>query len=1319
MDKHPLTRHAFPPLLVVALMAFPLHAVPVTATPSIPGCTGGVGNAADLATEVNSSNASATDDTITLVAGCTYKITSTFNVTDGTHKLTIIGNGATIDGQNMRRIFDVINGAGLILKNVTLTHGSGALAPHVGGAILNEKGTITIERSTISNNDGYFAGGAIFNGNQNKITVKDSTLSGNTALNDGGAVYNNGTIEFTNSTLSSNRCTSTGGGHGGGALFNNGISAGFTPTARITNSTLSNNVCPGANTPGCSCPGEPGGGAITNKGNVELIDSTLSGNSAENNGGAILHVGTQLLLVRTTVSGNMAGNDGGGIYSGTQPTPAHATVENSTVSGNTAGNNGGGIFSVSGSTLTNSTLASNSAGNDGSGIFVRPYGPVIADNTIVAGNSGGANCAGSSSPGGSKNLSDTPACGPNFLVGNPKLGPLASNGGLTMTHALLAGSGAINAGANNTCLATDQRGVARARASVDACDIGSYESPAGAPVGTITYYSGVGVKLPWGIAAGPDGALWFTNQSNNTIGRITTGGAISNYPAGSSGTGNSTPPRPYGITAGSDGGVWFVDPNDNTIGRIDPSSKIVDRFHGGGISTPFTIATGSDGNLWFPNGAPVNGGPGPSSIGRFNPISKHVDLYTASTIKQPWDIAAGSDGALWFTNKGNQGNTTNGSIGRIDPAAPATSITKHWSGLFNSPPSAITSGPDGAIWFSNGDNSTKSIMRIDPSTKAITRHTTVDTTHTYGMITGPDHAIWFTNWGASPGVHRFDPVSNSVTKYSTGPNSFPAGIAVGPDGAIWFTDYNFNRIGRIQLGPATTPSFSTSNPTVPVGLNCQASCANGGDPAQVVVDDFNGNGIMDMATANPTARTVSVRIGLGNGTFQNPIGGAATADIAIPGGATSLAAADLDNDGKTDLAVVGQVPQQPSALTILLGNGDGTFHFAATSSVGLDNNPVDVAASDIDGDDYVDLAVTNRDDHTISILINDADTAQRGTFSPEAELVVSAWADSVALADLDDDDEVDLVATQFNGGTANGVVVALGNGDGTFGPLTSFPAGQSPISVDVADVNGDTRMDLVVADWTLFCNSQTNPTCTSGEEGSVSALLGQLTPPGSVSYKPPTSYTAGFTPNWVGVADLDHDGLVDIANTNIGDNTIGGSVTIQRSFGLGGGLFTPAPAIPIGYFPVKSAIADLTCDGYADLLVPNGSPAPPDKVNVLLNTTPGSSALGCPFPPPPSICSTVGAIVGTPNADTLTGGNGPDVICGRGGKDTLIGKGGADILIGEGGADLIQGEGGTDSLYGEAGADDLRGGGDDDGLNGGAGVDLCDGGGGTSRFLLC
>lgn len=229
------------------------------------------------------------------------------------------------------------------------------------------------------------------------------------------------------------------------------------------------------------------------QGVASITDSTIFGNIADGDGsgGGIWNSGT-MTVTRTTINGNMAlqptfGGVGGGIVNG-----GTMVIINSTLSQNSAGSNGGGIFNGGVISLTNTTIVSNTA-PVGSGLR-NLDGAVEVKNVIVA-NNAATNCTASTVPITSHghNLENGNTCnftGPGDLINtDPLLGPLQDNGGPTLTHALLAGSPAIDAGDNVGCPPIDQRGAPRpidGGSGSAICDIGAYEYNATVPTPTPT-----------------------------------------------------------------------------------------------------------------------------------------------------------------------------------------------------------------------------------------------------------------------------------------------------------------------------------------------------------------------------------------------------------------------------------------------------------------------------------------------------------------------------------------------------------------------------------------------------------------------------------------------------------------------------------------------------------------------------------------------------------------------------------------------------------------------------------------------------------------
>jgi hypothetical protein len=243
-------------------------------------------------------------------------------------------------------------------------------------------------------------------------------------------------------------------GEDGGGIFNN-----TDATLTVANSILSGNSAT-----------EDGGG-IFNVGTLTVNHSTVSGNSAGYGGGISSY--EVLTVTNSTLSGNSA-IDGGGILSTDE-----LTVTNSTLSGNSA-IDGGGIFNSGTLTMTHSTLSGNSAEDESGGILSN-NGTATVTNSLFVKGTDGPNCGGFSMD--ASNLVDDATCGSatQKTTAEITLDPiLADNGGPTFTHALLAGSHAIDFNAEPCAVATDQRGVARPQGA--ACDTGAYEAESGGPL---------------------------------------------------------------------------------------------------------------------------------------------------------------------------------------------------------------------------------------------------------------------------------------------------------------------------------------------------------------------------------------------------------------------------------------------------------------------------------------------------------------------------------------------------------------------------------------------------------------------------------------------------------------------------------------------------------------------------------------------------------------------------------------------------------------------------------------------------------------------
>ncbi len=301
-------------------------------------------------------------------------------------------------------------------------------------------------------------------------------------------------------------------------------------------------------------------------------------------------------------------------------------------------------------------------------------------------------------------------------------------------------------------------------------------------------------SAPVSIAAGSDGALWFTESTADQIGRITTAGAITEFtdPPQPEAPGVLFIANPFGITAGPDGALWFSEYSGGRVGRITTGGAVktfVVQAYSGDRRMP-RITTGPDGALWFVENNSSTG----SRVGRIT-TDGAITQFAAATgnpaNSELGDIVTGPDGALWFTEPAES------TIGRITTAG---AVTEYYTSN-NTQPYGITVGPDGALWFSEqgyghgigrittGGVVTEFIKGVTPGSVPS------------GIITGPDGALWFAE-SAGHAIGRIT-TDGVVTEYGgLNPNpryAAPAFLAVGSDGGIWFTESNVEgRIGRIK-----------------------------------------------------------------------------------------------------------------------------------------------------------------------------------------------------------------------------------------------------------------------------------------------------------------------------------------------------------------------------------------------------------------------------------------------------------------------------------------------------------------------------------------
>ena len=341
-----------------------------------------------------------------------------------------------------------------------------------------------------------------------------------------------------------------------------------------------------------------------------------------------------------------------------------------------------------------------------------------------------------------------------------------------------------------------------------------------------------------------------------------------------------------------------------------------------------------------------------------------------------------------------------------------------------------------------------------------------------------------------------------------------------------------------------------------------ASFGTGVGPVSLAIGDLNGDGYLDLATAN-SAGTVSVLLGDGTGSF-----GPAT-DYGAGLDPTTIVVADVNGDGHRDIAVTNRNigGPGPGSVSVLLGTGTGMFGPAA--SFGDPSGAWGIARGDLNGDGHTDLATSSG---TVSVLFGDG----TGGFSPATTVSPFVGALMIAAGDLNGDGRPDLATANFFNPT---VSVLLNNGTGGFAAPVDFTVGTFPSSIAIGDLNSDRHADIVAG---------------NGGSNSVSVLLGN----GAGSFAPATNFATGQGPSSVAIGDLNVDGYPDLAVSNNG--VFGGPGSISVLLGDGAGGFAPSLSFAVGSVPTSVGIGDLNRDGRGDVVTADYFPR---TVSVLLNTT--------------------------------------------------------------------------------------------------------------------
>lgn len=381
-------------------------------------------------------------------------------------------------------------------------------------------------------------------------------------------------------------------------------------------------------------------------------------------------------------------------------------------------------------------------------------------------------------------------------------------------------------------------------------------------------------------------------------------------------------------------------------------------------------------------------------------------------------------------------------------------------------------------------------------------------------------------------------------------------------------------------------------------------------PEAAVVARLDGNTTLDLVTANGASRSVSVFLGVGDGTF-------ARTDYPVNSYPRAIAVADFDGDDHLDLAVVNYYS---GSVSVMANDGAGQFTLLTTvpSVVFAD----EVVAARLNGDGLPDLAVASSWDSSIYVHLATAP----GVFAPARVTPVHDVNSGLEAVDLDADGATDLVT---NGYYRNRITTLLGRGDGTFDPPMNFPAPRAPRWLAVGDLNGGGKPDVVVV--STLGSLAVSP-------GNGDGSLGGL-----------PEYPAGTWPTGLVSADVNEDGELDVITADSGPGTV--------SVLLGAGLGTFGPAVPhaVGMNPSDVAIGDLNGDTHADLVVANSGPGSQSSSSISVLYGDGTGAFA------PQVTYVVGRWPRAIGVGDLNGDSRPDVAVGGEILSVLFGQPGGGL----------------------------------------------------------
>ncbi|MDB5040836.1 MAG: lyase-like protein [Candidatus Eremiobacteraeota bacterium] len=320
----------------------------------------------------------------------------------------------------------------------------------------------------------------------------------------------------------------------------------------------------------------------------------------------------------------------------------------------------------------------------------------------------------------------------------------------------------------STAVALSYNGKALTSATVDP---GNGTGATFAPIPTITEYMVPGAVANdlVGIAAGPDGNVWFTEAGSNAIGRITTAGVVSTFPIPTAGS------NPVSITGAPDGALWFTQPGTGQVGRMTTQGVVTEFSFPNGQNTQGAIVATSQAVEFLERPSAAN-----TLMGVVAYNNGGIGEWALGNSAYNGPAALGPDGNVWYIDGQLRRLVANGPIDAFAVPPVCTS------------PRALAAGPDGNLWYIC--SASNYVVRQTTAGVATAFHVPGLNVGLAGIAAGPDGALWFTEGMGAIGRIT---TSGTITEYPVPTTFWPYAITAGPDGNIWFTEYNSPKIGKL------------------------------------------------------------------------------------------------------------------------------------------------------------------------------------------------------------------------------------------------------------------------------------------------------------------------------------------------------------------------------------------------------------------------------------------------------------------------------------------------------------------------------------------